>query len=238
MLAIQAIVHGMLRDEPAYTVINHTDCDSMLSSALVMGLVPTSSPTCRDVHKALCTASVNADHTGEEDRIADMLQGLDEQRRGNRTDAQYIESLRNLQLLLDGKPLEAAAERAISSRKTARARALELVDLGQVSQNERVAFAKLEEELDAAFFVKPLPEAWVIMLALPHQEYPGKWAVKLRLGNGAPAKFDLRSLDIRSFDPAYGGRWNAGSDRRGKGTTMAPEEYLHRLTELVDANPE
>lgn len=237
MLALKAIRAGTVTDEVAYTVINHTDCDSVLSSALIMGLLPIISPTYPDVHAALSRASLNADHTGEEDRVADLLQGLDEQRHGDRTDAQYLESLRNLLFLLDGKPLEPAAEYALEDRRRSRARAAELVQTGDVRQighTRRVAYGRLAEEIDGAFFVKPLPDAWVIMLASQHPDYPDKWVVKLRLGNGAPAGFNLQSLAISDVDPEYGGRWNAGSDKRGGGTAMAPEEYRTELTERVD----
>lgn len=234
MLALEAIRAGTVTDEVAYTVINHTDCDSVLSSALVMGLVPATSPTRSDVHAALAAASVNADHTGEPDQIADLLQGLDEQRHGNRTDEQYLESLRNLLLLLEGKPLELAAEYALKDRHRARARAAELVRSGDV-QAGRVAYGKLSEEIDGAFFVQPLPDAWVIMLASPHAEHPGKWAVKVRLGNGAPAGFNLQSLELRDFDREYGGRWNAGSNKRGGGTAIAPEDYRIALDTRINA---
>jgi len=233
MLALETICACAVTDEAAYTVINHTDCDSVLSSALLIGFLPTTSPAYPDVHTALSIASVNADHTGEEDRIADVLQGLDEQRRGNRTDSQYLESLRNLLFLLEGKPIEPAAEYALKDRHRARARASELVRSGEV-QAARVAYGTLMEEIDGAFFLQPLPDAWVIMLASPHPKYPDRWAVKLRLGNSAPARFNLQLLGVGEFDPAYGGRWNAGSNKRGGGTVIAPGEYRAALTERVD----
>ncbi len=234
MLALAAIRAGVVTDEPAYTVINHTDCDSILSSALVMGLVPAKSTSFRDVSAALATASVNADHTGEADPIADLLQGLDEQRNGDRTDSEYLESLRNLLLLLDGKPLEPAGELALRNRADERAQAEELVQSGRVRQDGHVAFGDLSDEIDGALFLPFLPDARVIMLVSRHPNDVEKRVVKLRLGKGALAGFTLNSLDIKAFDPAFGGRWNAGSDKRGGGTARSPSDYLLAVEEAID----
>lgn len=86
--------HGPI-EAASWVVINHTDCDSVLSSAMLMGLI--------SAKQKFVAASRCADHTGEENPIADLLQALDESRRGRRTDDQYVESIRNLRLLLAGK---------------------------------------------------------------------------------------------------------------------------------------
>ncbi len=39
----------------------------------------------------------------------------------------------------------------------------------------------------------------------------------------------LNRLGIESFDAAYGGRWNAGSNKRGDGTTTSPDAYARAL---------
>lgn len=54
---------------------------------------------------------------------------------------------------------------------------------------------------------------------------PGAWDVKLRLGQAAPKEWTLHSLGVFNFDPAFGGRWNAGSNSRADGTTVPPDEY-------------
>ena len=113
-------------------------------------------------------------------------------------------------------------------------RAEQLVASGDVQLLGPVAFEDLSEEIDGALFLPFLPDAWVIMLVSAHPEYVGKRVVKLRLGKSAPFGFTLNSLDIKSFDPAFGGRWNAGSDKRGRGTALMPQMYLNALTATVD----
>ena len=52
---------------------------------------------------------------------------------------------------------------------------------------------------------------------------------------GAPPWLSLQQLGIHEFDPAYGGRWNAGSNNRSGGTPMSSEEYRHRLADALEA---
>ncbi len=68
-----------------YTVVlNHTDCDSVLSSFIIRGIFPP--------HEIFGEAAIAADHTGEENKIADLLQALQYKR-----DLEF--SVRNLKLL-------------------------------------------------------------------------------------------------------------------------------------------
>lgn len=76
-LAYEHLIAGGRPDPASYVIIHHTDCDSILSSAMLLGLLP--------ADPDLVAASVAADHTGEENEIADLLQALDEGRRGDRT---------------------------------------------------------------------------------------------------------------------------------------------------------
>jgi hypothetical protein len=210
-----------------WVVINHTDCDSILSSALMMGLL--------EPDEELVAASIAADHTGEANDIADMLQGLDEGREGDRTDEQYLESLRNLRLLREGERLELCAQRALDLRLGRRARARQLVREGRFGWVGKLAWAKLEEEIDGAFFRPLLPEAAVIMLAVRHPTLSDCWVMKLRLGAAAPPGLTLHSLGIQNWNPAFGGRWNAGSNKRGGGTSIEPRDYANRLlTKLME----
>src|SRR3989338_4798283 len=76
-------------------VINHTDCDSVLSSAIMAGRLPPEAQ--------YGEAVIAADHTGEENKIADLLQSLTDLR-----DFEY--SLKMLDNLENGRGLEAKAE--------------------------------------------------------------------------------------------------------------------------------
>jgi hypothetical protein len=44
-----------------------------------------------------------------------------------------------------------------------------------------------------------------------------------------PPGFTLHSLGIQLWNPGFGGRWNAGSNKRGGGTTIEPRDYANRL---------
>jgi len=216
-----------------WVVINHTDCDSMLSSAMLMGLVE---PT-----DYLVDASVCADHTGKEHPVADLLQALDEARDGDRTEDQYLESLRNLRQLLAGGALDGAAKRALQEREADRTRAARLVEEGTVRTDASLACGVLDEEIDGAFFPPLLPDAAVIMLATPSGDDASRWIVKLRLGQAAWPGLTLHTLRVSDWDSNYGGRWNAGGNKRSAcekslgpvGTSLEPEAYAEKLRERL-----
>lgn len=220
-LAYEHLGAGAVIERDAWVVINHTDCDSMLSSAMLMGYLK---PEMGLVHSSLC-----ADHLGEADPVADLLQALDEERQGDRREEQYLESLRNLQLLLADKPLEPVAIEALRRHQDRRTAASRLVENEDVRSSGGVAFGQLADEIDGAFFPALIAEAMVIMLASPHRDDPTRWTVKVRLGKAAPPGLTLHSLRLRDWDPAFGGRWNAGSNKRGGGTATSPAEYAERL---------
>lgn len=209
----------------AWVVINHTDCDSMLSSAMLLGLIPP--------ERRFVDASVAADHSGEANEIADLLQALDEARSGDRTEADNLTSLRNLQLLLAGVALEPAAESAVAERRARREAVRQLA--AAVTVRDGVAVLELDEEIDGAFFPPMLPDAAVIMLVTWHPEHPTRRVMKLRLGAAAPAGLTIAQLGVKGWDDGFGGRWNAGSNKRGKGTLIEVEEYAARVRRAVAA---
>jgi hypothetical protein len=195
-------------------VVNHTDCDSVLSSAILIGEL---APEAR-----FGNAAVAADHTGAENKIADLLQALDHSRDRDL-------SLRNLRLLLAERPVEPAAEAALADRRRKRERAKQAVADGKFRRLGGLAWAELDEAIDGEFFPALLPQAIVILVASPRRGCPGRWETKLRLGMAAPEGLSLHHLDLLVLDPHYGGRWNAGSNRRGGGTEMRPERYAEEL---------
>lgn len=62
--------------DDAVLIIDHLDRDSILSSGILLGRLP---PDPR-----LSEAAITADHTGAENDIADLLQGLDAELPGGR----------------------------------------------------------------------------------------------------------------------------------------------------------
>ena len=147
-LAIERIQVLGLPSQPHCVVINHTDCDSVLSAGIMAGHLR---PEAR-----FGEAAVAADHTGEKNEISDLLQAL-------RQNRDYGLSLRNLRLLLTGKVLDKIAMEALSERL--RKRELARRRLGKFIMQGQVAYAEFEEEMDADFFLSLLPDPTAAMAA-------------------------------------------------------------------------
>jgi hypothetical protein len=212
-------------DADALIVINHLDCDSILSAGILSGRL--------DPDPRFGEAAIAADHTGAEDEIADLLQGIDAElsRRGIHD---YSPSFSRLAQLLDDLELDAFAREALDARRCRRAVAEALVEKGRFQKVGPLRFAVTGEPIDGEFFPALLPGAVVIMVASPLPENPCRWQIKLRLGLAAPPGLSLSNLGITEFDPNYGGRWNAGSNRSGGGTELSPEAYAERLIEALE----
>jgi hypothetical protein len=204
----------------ARVLVNHTDCDSILSAGIISGMLQ---PEERFGH-----AAIAADHTGEEDTLEDLLQGL-----GPRRDLALSYSC--LAAFLKGDKVVDAGVKAIERRKAKRARAAEIVQEGYFQRVGRLYWAELPDRFDGEFFPPLLPEADVLMFAAPLKENPTRWAIKVRLGLHASSTLNLHDLGIQRIDPNYGGRWNAGSNTRGAGTDIPPQIYAARLVELIDS---
>ena len=219
-LAVEHVWSAGTAEPGAHVVINHTDCDSVLSSAIMLGALRP--------HDALVEASVCADHTGRKNEIADLLQALDDLREGDRTAEQYVESMRNLSLFLQmGDVLDPVAAMAMAMREGKRDDARALVE--QFEHGDGLAFATSDREIDGAFLVPHIEDAVVIMVAVRDDRSAGRWVMKLRRGRAAPRGFSLHELEIGEWDDNYGGRANAGSNKRGGGTAMPPDAYADRL---------
>ncbi|NTW45898.1 MAG: hypothetical protein HGB18_02460 [Candidatus Moranbacteria bacterium] len=197
-------------------VIHHTDCDSLLSSLIVSGFLPP--------EERFNAAAIAADHTGEPDEIADLLQPLQRRR-----DIEF--SLRNLDLLLRGEALEEDARELMLGRLAQRETVAKLVREGAFRSTGGVYFASFSERHDAAFFPALLPEAAVILVGSPMSDDSGKTVLKIRLGLAAPDGFRVNTLGL----PDFGGRWNAGNTKRHGGTAIPIEEYAELVREKLEA---
>jgi hypothetical protein len=217
-LALEWVAAGGARGEEAVVLLNHTDCDSVLSGAIAAGRLP--------LDPAFGEAAIAADHTGEQNPVADLLQALD---RGH--DLEF--ALKSLDALLSGRALEGAAADALERRRRERGAAEALVEGGRFERAGKLAFAILEAPVPGEFFPALLPDAAVILTTSPLRRRPGYWQVRLRLGRAAPAGLTLERLEIGRFDPHYGGRWNAGSNRRAGGTGIEPQRYAELLAERL-----
>ena len=68
----------------------------------------------------------------------------------------------------------------------------------------------------------------MILLLSPRID-SNRWDAKMRLGLGAPEGVSLHDLRSKRFDPAFAGRWNAGSNARNGGTDMKPDDYIQNV---------
>lgn len=196
-------------------VINHTDCDSVLAAALMTGAI--------DPLSKFGEAAIAADHTGKKDVIADLLQALDSKR-------DYNLSLNNLRKLLVGETLDVQAQEALHKRAQKREMAVNFVNNGTFSIESGIASAVLEESIDGEFLPALIPDAVLIITFTPLLTQPPKWNAKMRLGNAAPAGLSISDI-ILPFDEGYGGRWNAGSNKRAGGSIIEPESYVQKIIE-------
>jgi hypothetical protein len=200
-------------------VIHHTDCDSILSSAIVQGILPSDDRFGR--------AAIAADHTGAENPIADLLQSLQVHR-------DLALSFSSLACLLDGVPLPHEAVEAMQGRLEDRKIVDEAVRSGSFGRRGQVAFGVIDRSVDTAFLPALIPDAALIVVAQPTGRADRPFNYKTRLGMGAPEGVSILDLGINEFDPYFGGRWNAGSNRRAGGSSMTPEEYAERLAAAVE----
>ena len=149
-LALEHVSRFGALDAGVPVAVTHTDCDSVLSSGIVSGLL--------EPRPEFGHAAIAADHTGEENRIADLLQGLD----GKRS----LElSFRNLSLLLSGRELEREATVALDQRCRKRDDAARAIQDGRVKLDGPLAWGVLDNALDGEFFPSLLPDAVMILLA-------------------------------------------------------------------------
>jgi hypothetical protein len=215
--------HGILKgSDKCAIVINHCDCDSTVASAIVTGFV---NPEWR-----FKEAVIAADHTGEPNDIADALQAL--------------ESKRNLELslaTLDAfryyQELSAEAREVLQARHEERASLAQFLEdnQGRIHEFGPVVVVEAEERIAGEMLTALLPDAVVVVCTSPRGS--DKFNVKARLGAAAPSGKTLFNLGLYEFDSAFGGRWNAGSNKRGEngGTALTPQEYGRQLAELVNA---
>lgn len=191
-------------------VLNHADCDSVLSMLVMLGVLPPD--------ERFGAAAIAADHTGDRDEIADLLMALDPLR-------DVFLSVRELFKLLRGKSLSLTSGRLLLNRRLSRRRLKCLVKKGSFRFCDGVAYIILKKKIEGELAPAVLPGARAILLATRMDN--GRWQIKVRLG--IKTKANLSKLDI----PDFGGRWNAGSTKRSGGTSLHPSEYARIVSEKL-----
>lgn len=212
-----AALHGIPDD--ATVVISHTDCDSVLTAGILSGRLP--------AERRWGDAAVAADHTGAEDPVADLLQPLDDLR-------DWALSLASLEALISGEPLDPTVARLVEGRRAQRDYLAAQVAAGRFTNLGPLVWSTFDREVDTELAAPLLPDAQVVLCVHPHARHPGRWIARTRLGRGAPPGLSLQRLGIEEFDPAWGGRWNAGNNKRGGGTAIGPAEYARELQRRLE----
>ena len=212
-LAIEQMHQDKHPPRDGMVFVSHTDCDSVLSSAIMAGEL--------ECDPIFGEAAIAADHTGAPNGIADVLQSLEPRR-----DLYF--SLRNLRKLLAGEPLDRTAQPFYAERLKKREAAESAVANRKIHLDGSLAHGILERKIDGEFFPAKLPDAALILLLSPRTDST-RWDAKMRLGLGAPKGASLHHLRSKQFDPAFAGRWNAGSNARNGGTEMKPDEYVQNV---------
>ncbi len=205
---------------PATVFINHTDCDSILSSGIVAGILEP-----KPEYEA---AVIAADHTGEVNPIADLLQAIQDFR-----DVHF--SLECLRRLEQGEALPEQANHELEMRTRQRAKAIEITQ-NPSFVHPRFTVFEVPEVIEAELLCPMVARGDFLMLSVPMEEFPGRRALRLRRTATASDGFSLHHLDLRSAIPGYGGRWNAGSNKRNGGTDKPMAQIIEDLTTLLDAN--
>jgi hypothetical protein len=218
-LALEFLQHHGPLTGAERVVIHHLDCDSFVSSLLIRGILKPS-PIWGEI-------VVAADHTGAPHPVADLLQAL--------ADFRDIRlSASNLLELSLGLELDPIAQLAIASRRTQREAARQAVESGALRRTGGVTWIETGSDLDGELAVPLIPDAIVIMIAVPLRGTPDRWVNRVRLGFAAPQGLSLLDLGINEFDQAWGGRWNAGSNNRGGGSALPPIVFAELLAKKVE----
>lgn len=208
------------RGPAPHVIVNHTDCDSIVSAGLVSGMLQP-----RDEYDE---AVIAADHTGAIHPFSELLQSIS----GERDLALSFDALARYEA---GHAQTSQVQALLDDTLRVRRLAAELA-AGPVRWLGRVAHIEAPGRVESDYFLPHLPEAELIAVTFPLRRDPSRTALKLRLGHAAPSGVSLQRVDLHDVDPAYAGRWNAGSNQRGGGSMRHPRELVEGVAERLAAH--
>jgi hypothetical protein len=208
-----ARAHGPLPN--AYkVVINHTDTDSLLSMLVMLGLLKP--------EEKYNQAALAADHTGENNEIADLLQVFS-------THKDFHISIQNLLTYLKTGTYSEKQLALVNKRNERYELAADYVNNGKVKMyRPGLAYVVIKERLlKPIFFKRYLPEVKVLMVCRKLQSK--NWEIRIRLFDEG-SKVRLNKVHLKNF----GGRWNAGANRRSGGSNITPYRYVKSLWRQIE----
>lgn len=214
-------------------VTHHVDCDSVLSTLILRGVLAP--------EERFGIAAIAADHTGEANDIADLLQAIKRGPEGNENMATVEENkarfeyvVKNLHAFLNNQPIDESARIMLNHRLEQRAGLEDLKnkgEFGSAGKNQEVIFLPTEASgrLDPTLLIGVFPNAKVIFTY--YQLPNGNYIYNCRLGKDAEIGTDLRQVMAKS-GLQFGGRWSAGANKRqtsGAGTPIKPKDYADKI---------
>ncbi|MFA5306986.1 MAG: hypothetical protein WC365_06075 [Candidatus Babeliales bacterium] len=194
-------------------VINHTDCDSILSSLVIAGILQ---PKEEYKYAALC-----ADHTGEISEISEILQALEKER-----DLE-LSSQALLYFVSTGKIAQNVMP-YISAYKACRERVRDFISNAYYVDD--IAVVQIDNKIQSLMLLPYFPQAKIIMAISPHSLYPEKTAISIIRGPMAPKNLYINTLPLPQ---EFGGRWNMGSNKRSGGTSFPIDSYIKIIQEAL-----
>lgn len=204
-------------------VINHTDCDSVLASMILSGVLPP--------HERFEQAVLDADHRGAPNELADILQACSTTR-----DLSLL--VEGLSVFLKGETPSARVKQHLEQLHEKRLAVKEIVGQRHYEEKNGAVFIPCDRYLDSDLFLPHFPNAQVLVIGCPSEKYPDVTMTRMRLGAGVEDGVSLHRLGVVQFDPYFGGRFNAGSNKRGleaaleqgiQPRVILPREHFERL---------
>jgi hypothetical protein len=219
---------GALRpDSGDVVVINHTDCDSVLSAMILTGVLPP--------HEQFEKAVVDADHRGTPNELADILQACSTTR-----DLSLLVGA--LSAFLKGEPASQRVREHLEELHSKRMAVSQIARRGGHPERNGVVLLECDRYLDSDLFLSHFPGARILVIGCPSDKMPSMTITRLRLGSAVESGASLHRLGISEFDPYFGGRFNAGSNKRGLEAAvaagedpqvMSPSDYFKMLASRV-----
>jgi hypothetical protein len=204
-------------------IINHADCDSISSSYIISNQIKD-----EEILNKLGEAAICADHLGAENDICDLLQSLEDFR-------DYNLSIKSLENYLNGEEQSTAIKESVIKRKKDRETIKELSKNIKITHGG-VAYIISKDPTDVGFLNCYAPDE--ALLVCYFQDFINKdgeniLSAKVRLTKkGMNKGLNLKNIML-NVDERFGGRWNAGGNRRNNGCTCSMEEYLQKLDDSL-----
>lgn len=215
-------------------VVNHSDCDSVSSSLIILGIFDHCYKK-DEIFKILGEAVKCADHSGEPNVIADLLQGMESQK-NFKLSAEALITLLTNEFPDFGRAMYA-------KRMDLRDAISELIlNPNAVKKIGNIVVVKSDSRLESELIAPFFPDAYAIISSEPKPSIgAGHTLTRIRLcTRGIESRLSLLDLGINyGPDPIninWGGRWNAGSDSRGGGSPRESslEKMAYQLNERIE----